>query len=187
MQNIQSTDTSDDLSASTMLGHYRSKINSIDYKIVDALRERFRSHPSEVGNELIVVDSIIEKETLDNITLVAERVGLDPKVTKTIFETIMNLANNSVDQKSIGYFNARLRWIDSSMISFFKERFDVTDAVGEFKKERGFAPLDPEREVSHLKDVSDRAGWIGLDPEIASTVIQTIMDLAKERYPNLIK
>jgi chorismate mutase len=66
--------------------------------------------------------------------------------------------------------------IDAALVFLLAERFKVTQAVGEYKAEKGLPPADPGREEAQIARLRGLARDADLDPEFSEKFLRFIID-----------
>src|SRR5262245_7878206 len=69
----------------------------------------------------------------------------------------------------------RLDQVDSELLRLAKERQDIVGQIGTFKISQGVPTRDYEREREVLKSAREHAGRIGLEPDLAESIMQTLI------------
>lgn len=75
--------------------------------------------------------------------------------------------------------------IDAALVHLLAERFKITQAVGEHKKQVGLPPADPGREqvqIARLRRLSEEAG---LDPTFSEQMLRFIVDAVIRDYDRI--
>ncbi len=75
--------------------------------------------------------------------------------------------------------------IDAALVHLLAERFKITKAVGEHKKNVGLPPADPGREqeqIARLRQLSEDAG---LDPTFSEQLLRFIVDEVIRDYDRI--
>ncbi len=75
--------------------------------------------------------------------------------------------------------------LDAILVHTLAERFRITDAVGQLKRERGLPPLDAAREEEQLARLKRLAAEADLDPPLIEIVFTTIVEEVRRRHRNL--
>jgi chorismate mutase len=87
--------------------------------------------------------------------------------------------------ETLASLRASIDNIDAALVHLLAERFKVTKAVGEHKKQTGLAPADPTREatqVARLRSLSESAG---LDPAFSEKLLRFIVDEVIRDYTRI--
>ena len=69
----------------------------------------------------------------------------------------------------------RLNQVDRELIELARERQDIVSQIGAYKIAQGVPTRDYERERDVLKAARDRAGSIGLDPDLAESIMNLLI------------
>lgn len=69
----------------------------------------------------------------------------------------------------------RLTQVDRELLRLAKERQDIVGQIGAYKIAQGVPTRDYEREREVLKGARELAASIGLDPEVAESILQTLI------------
>lgn len=73
-------------------------------------------------------------------------------------------------------FRASIDNLDAALIYLVSERFRLTQNVGEFKRDHGLPPADPEREQVQIRRLRELAEQSHLDPDFAERLIRFIIE-----------
>lgn len=71
---------------------------------------------------------------------------------------------------------ARIDELDSALLHLLRDRFAVTEQVGQYKKEVGLPPADPAREDIQIARLRQMAAELGLDPGFSEKLLRVIID-----------
>ena len=66
--------------------------------------------------------------------------------------------------------------IDAALVFLLAERFQITQAVGQYKAENDLPPADPGREERQIARLRALAGEADLDPEFSEKFMRFIID-----------
>ncbi len=66
--------------------------------------------------------------------------------------------------------------IDAALIYLLAERFQITQAVGQYKAGAGLPPADPGREEAQIARLRALAREAGLDPEFSEKFLRFVID-----------
>jgi len=69
----------------------------------------------------------------------------------------------------------RLNQVDRELIGLAKERQDIVGQIGAYKIAQGIPTRDYERERDVLKGARERAGSLGLDPDLAESIMELLI------------
>lgn len=72
--------------------------------------------------------------------------------------------------------------IDNSIIAMLAERFKITDRVGLYKAENDLPLKDENREAEQYQCMTELAERYGIDPAIASTYLDTVIDAVLRKH-----
>jgi len=75
--------------------------------------------------------------------------------------------------------------IDAALVHLLAERFKITKAVGEHKKNVGLSPADPGREQEQIARLRQLAASAGLDPTFSEQLLRFIVDEVIRDYDRL--
>ena len=75
--------------------------------------------------------------------------------------------------------------IDAALVHLLAERFKITKAVGEHKKQVGLSPADPGREREQIARLRQLAESAGLDPTFSEQLLRFIVDEVIRDYDRL--
>ena len=75
--------------------------------------------------------------------------------------------------------------IDAALVHLLAERFKITKAVGEHKKNVGLPPADPGREREQIARLRRLAESAGLDPTFSEQLLRFIVDEVIRDYDRL--
>lgn len=75
--------------------------------------------------------------------------------------------------------------INNQLITVLAERFRVTQQVGELKRDQHLPPLDATREAEQLQKITIAAEKAGLDPGIATRIMQFITAEVRANHKKL--
>lgn len=75
--------------------------------------------------------------------------------------------------------------IDAALVHLLAERFKITKAVGEHKKQAGLPPADPGREQEQIARLRELAETAGLDPTFSEQLLRFIVDEVIRDYDRL--
>lgn len=75
--------------------------------------------------------------------------------------------------------------IDNAIVAMLAERFRVTNRVGRLKAANGLPAKDHEREAAQYQRIDELARQYGLDPEVASAVLATVIAAVVEKHEAL--
>ena len=75
--------------------------------------------------------------------------------------------------------------IDAALVHLLAERFKITKAVGEHKKQVGLPPADPAREQEQIARLRELAETAGLDPAFSEQLLRFIVDEVIRDYDRL--
>ena len=70
--------------------------------------------------------------------------------------------------------------VDKRIVALLRERFSYVEDIQKIKQENDLPIRDEEREQEVIKNVEAYAKFQGLDPKIASSIYQTIIEEAIE-------
>lgn len=77
--------------------------------------------------------------------------------------------------------------IDNAIIAMLAERFKVTNRVGHFKAKNNLPLKDLKRERTQHARIRDLSTQYGLDPMLASTILENIIDTVVENHKEIAK
>jgi len=66
--------------------------------------------------------------------------------------------------------------IDNAIVAMLAERFKVTNRVGYFKASNKLPAKDPNREASQHVRIQELSEQYGLDPELASAILDQVIE-----------
>ena len=75
--------------------------------------------------------------------------------------------------------------IDAALVHLLAERFKITKAVGQHKKDVGLPPADPSREQQQITRLRQLAETAGLDPTFSEQLLRFIVDEVIRDYARL--
>lgn len=84
--------------------------------------------------------------------------------------------------RQIAYLRQSIDNVDMAIVALLAERFKCTAQVGLLKARAGFEPADYQREEYQLERLRRLALDAGLDPEIAQTYRDFVVEEAKKRH-----
>lgn len=65
--------------------------------------------------------------------------------------------------------------IDNAIVAMLAERFKVTNRVGQLKASRNLPAKDPDREAMQHARIQELSQVYGLDPGLASSILNQVM------------
>ncbi len=65
--------------------------------------------------------------------------------------------------------------VDERLIGLLAERFRLTRQIGRIKADQDIASVDPAREKTQIARIRQLAGAVGLDEDLAETVLRTVI------------
>lgn len=80
---------------------------------------------------------------------------------------------------------AQLDVIDREVIALLAQRFEVTEAVGHYKKQHNLPPVDPAREAKQFERIAELAKEAGLDPLFAQSMLRLTIDEVVKRHKEI--
>ena len=79
----------------------------------------------------------------------------------------------------------KLDLLDSELISILAKRFNITQEVGQIKKQNKLPATDQVREKNQMQLIRQKAIKVGLPPEIAEKVLRLIINEVVKNHKQL--
>ena len=73
-------------------------------------------------------------------------------------------------------FRASIDSIDRALLELLAARFEVTQEVGEYKRDNDLPAVDPAREAAQFEQIERRATELGVNPDLARSVFRVIIN-----------
>lgn len=77
--------------------------------------------------------------------------------------------------------------IDNAIVAMLAERFKVTTRVGHYKASNEMPAKDAAREASQHKRMHELSEQYGLDPDLASSILDTVIAKVVESHEQIAK
>lgn len=77
--------------------------------------------------------------------------------------------------------------IDNAIIAMLAERFKVTNRVGRYKAQQTLPARDPAREAAQHTRMGELSKQYGLDPNLASTILDTVIAKVVENHEEIAR
>ena len=77
--------------------------------------------------------------------------------------------------------------IDNAIVAMLAERFKVTTRVGYYKASNELPAKDSAREASQHKRIQELSAQYGLDPDLASSILDTVIAKVVESHDAIAK
>jgi chorismate mutase len=77
--------------------------------------------------------------------------------------------------------------IDNAIVAMLAERFKVTDRVGRLKASNDLPAKDPDREAIQHARIQEPSEQYGLDPELASAILNQIIGKVVANHEQIAK
>ena len=77
--------------------------------------------------------------------------------------------------------------IDNAIVAILAERFKITNRVGRFKADNKLPAKDPDREALQHSRIQELSQQYGLDPELASAILDQIINKVVANHEQIAK
>lgn len=75
--------------------------------------------------------------------------------------------------------------VDRQIIELLKQRFLVTNKVGQYKKQEGLPAQDKAREKVQMARIEELASEAGLNPKLATDLLRVIIDEVIQNHKDI--
>lgn len=79
-------------------------------------------------------------------------------------------------QRTLQSLRAEIDNLNQDLVSLLAKRFQATRLVGEYKRDNNLPARDAEREAASIARIREQAKEAHIDPDLAATILQAIMD-----------